>query len=486
MNHSKAPLLEQLILHHRKKTVSFHVPGHKAGRTYTDEMISPYYSSLLPLDLTEITGLDDLHQPEGVILEAQALAADLVGADQSFFLVGGSTVGNIALILAVCNPGDTIIVHRDVHKSVIHGLMLARAKAVFIASEFDPVFGVPCGVRIKDLQLALEKYPQAKAVFLTNPNYYGLGQELKSIITLVHEHGLPVFVDEAHGAHYGFHPRLPSSALSQGADAVVQSPHKMLTAMTMSGLLHLKGERVNGEKVQRKLSMIQSSSPSYPILASIDWTRKYMAEHGYDQLTKGLDAIQYFRENMRSLNCFLLNSEKIAAPFTQDPFKIIIQDKTGTLDGKTLLHELEKRGCYMELFQPHFVLAVFTLTSTKADAEQLYFCLKDIQEQYDLTHKSTSKQQNSKCNVRFKLHEKLSSANFDHLNDEGMKNVTLDEAVGYRSAQMITPYPPGIPMLFPGEWITEEKVSELKRCIRSNVRIEGMKTNESIMKIKVL
>lgn len=492
LDQSKAPLLEQMIKHAKQNTKSFHVPGHKSGRTYESSIAYPYFASIMPLDLTEITGLDDLHDPNGVILEAQSLAAELFGADYTSFLVGGSTSGNLAMILSLCNPGDVMIVDREVHKSVIHGLMLAKAKAVFIDSAIDPNFGVPKGMRIDMLEAAIQQYPEAKAVLLTNPNYYGLGQQLKPIVEIAHRFGMPVLVDEAHGAHYGFHPRLPDRALSEGADAVVQSPHKMLTAMTMSGMLHIKGDRVNYKKTARALSMIQSSSPSYPILASMDWTRKVLAEQGYELISKGLEAVDCFRNKMRALHCFSLNSLDVPSPYTQDPFKILIKDNTGTLNGRQLQEELEKRGCFMEMSQSDFVLAVFTLASTLEDAEHLYLSLKDIQEKFDLNNREFCSSSNGKNDERTDQIYGQQNNNRPHVPpaiDFGFHDseefeiveLAIDEAVGRRSYRAVTPYPPGVPILFPGEWITEHKVTEIKRLLKQRVNFQGLRINGNVM-----
>lgn len=486
MDQSRVPLLERMIQHAQKRNVSFHVPGHKGGRSYNTGLVQPFYQSLLPLDLTEISGMDDLHDAEGVIKEAQKLAAELFGADHTSFLVGGSTSGNLALILSICNPGDLIIVDRNVHKSVIHGLMLARAKAVFVDSELDSEFGIPLGIRFNQLQHMLKTYPEAKAVFLTNPNYYGVGRELGPVIEMVHQYRIPVLVDEAHGAHYGFHPALPARALMAGADAVVQSPHKMLTAMTMSGMLHIKGERVDRNKVLYRLQMIQSSSPSYPLLASIDWSRKVMAKQGHEWIVAGLKVVANFRENMRQLPGFILNTPEITPPYTQDPFKVLIKTRSGLLNGSELQKELEKRGCFMEMALPNFVLAVFTLTSTNEDAERLFLSLQEIHERFKLDNAAPNSGFNE-TNKPASLAEAewmdssrpIIPIDFGCFSEYDTVELPLDEAIGSRSAQSVTPYPPGIPLLFPGEWITEEKVKALKYLINNKIKIQGLRENQT-------
>ncbi|MDT2239610.1 hypothetical protein P7H22_03385 [Paenibacillus larvae] len=190
---------------------------------------------------------------------------------------------------------------RNAHKSIIHGLMLAGVRAVFLIPQWDQESGIAAGVRLEDVSSALCTYPEAKGLLITNPNYFGMGQQLKPIADLMHAHGKPLLVDEAHGAHYGFHPELPPSALSSGADAVVQSTHKMLTAMTMGAMLHVQGSLIDRSEIKRQLTILQSSSPSYPILASLDLARRQMHIQGEADIQKGMDTVRFFRKRMEEL-----------------------------------------------------------------------------------------------------------------------------------------------------------------------------------------
>ncbi len=289
----RAPLYEAVIAHASKGAVSFHVPGHKSAKGAAGAG-SDTLSGVMSIDFTEIAGLDDLHHPQGAIMEAQQLAAQCFGADATFFLVGGSTVGNMAMILSVCEPGELLLVQRNVHKSVIHGLMLAGARAVFLPPRRDTQTVQLVGVEPEAVSKALDLYPEAKGILVSNPNYYGLGMELKQLAELAHRHDKPLLVDEAHGAHYGFHPLLPASAISCGADVVVQSTHKMLSAMTMGAMLHVKGNRVEQGLLRQRLVMLQSSSPSYPIMASLDLSRMQMHTAGRESIQRGLEAVNFF------------------------------------------------------------------------------------------------------------------------------------------------------------------------------------------------
>ncbi|WP_158702797.1 aminotransferase class I/II-fold pyridoxal phosphate-dependent enzyme, partial [Paenibacillus faecalis] len=288
MDRERAPLIEALLTYKNKANISFHVPGHKNGKVYDGIQDAELFSEVMKIDVTEISGTDDLHHPEGVIREAQLLAADCFGAEESFFLVGGSTAGNLAMVLTVCSqPGDLILLQRNVHKSVLNGLMLAGARAVFLEPQIDEYSGLAVMPSQETVRAALAAYPEAKAVFVTSPNYYGMGSDLKELADLCHANEVPLLVDEAHGAHYGMHPDLPESALSCGADGVVQSTHKMLSAMTMGSMLHVQGRLLDRSLLRQRLAMVQSSSPSYPVMASLDLARRLLHAQGPGAFTAG-------------------------------------------------------------------------------------------------------------------------------------------------------------------------------------------------------
>jgi arginine/lysine/ornithine decarboxylase len=441
------------------------------------------------IDYTEATGLDDLHNPEGVIADAEALAADCFGAEETCFLVGGSTVGNLAMILAVCEPGDLILVQRNVHKSVIHGLMLAGAKAVFVPPEIDEASGIAVGVRVCDVQEALERYPEAKALLVSNPNYYGMGIDLAPLAECLHVAGKPLLVDEAHGAHFGFNPALPQSALASGADCVVQSTHKMLTAMTMAAMLHMQGGRIDRRLIRQRLAMLQSSSPSYPLMASLDLCRRRLHVQGSDAFTSGLDAVRHFRLQLSSLVRFELiePSHQTTAYTTKDPFKVVVRDRTGRLTGYKLQEALEQGGgCLIEMADLRHVLLVFSLSSTRGDSDRLSDAFRRI-----LSHSDGKKQElrPSAANmIRVPPIGRLSppipfsncvpgleglTGLADGDAPPSTRPVPFKESVGCVAAEMVIPYPPGIPLLFPGETITSDTAHGLAELAEAGARFHG-------------
>ncbi|WP_261303538.1 aminotransferase class I/II-fold pyridoxal phosphate-dependent enzyme [Paenibacillus andongensis] len=481
-NQSRAPLFEAMVAHYDKNPVSFHVPGHKSGQGLLDEGTS-FLKTVMSIDYTEITGLDDLHQAEGVIREAEQLAADCFGAEETYFLIGGSTVGNLAMISAVCGKDDIILVQRNVHKSVIHGLMLAGAKAVFIAPGIHPESGVATSLAIEDVKQALVLYPEAKGLFITNPNYYGNGVNLKPFAELMHEQGKLLLVDEAHGAHYGFHPEVPASALSQGADAVVQSTHKMLTAMTMGAMLHVQGPRIDRIAIQQLLAMLQSSSPSYPLMASLDLARKKMHTEGRNWLEQGLAVVKEFRSLLDDLTEFGYHSRELPGNQSQeiettDPFKIAIYDATNMLSGTELKDRLEAQDCFVEMTDGRQVLLVFTPASTRADMLRLVEALTNIC--LDLPIQKKELQGPISNILKLPYYTSISSpVAFDMRDiskasrDSAFSQVSVQGAVGKRSADMVIPYPPGIPYLYPGEIISASVAEALLQLAANGIKIQG-------------
>ncbi|WP_322925178.1 aminotransferase class I/II-fold pyridoxal phosphate-dependent enzyme [Paenibacillus campi] len=587
----RAPLYERLIQYARSGNRSYHVPGHKNGAAFTQlaeqsnaAFSLDYVRQLLRLDVTEIEGTDDLHHPEGVIQEGQQLAARCFGAEETYWLVGGSTSGNLALLLSVCQqPGDLIIVQRNVHKSVIHGLMLAGAQAVFLAPEIEITSGLAVVPSAETVGQALERYPNARAVLLTSPNYYGIGTDLTAIARHCHERHIPLLVDEAHGAHYGHHPRFPQSALAAGADGVVQSTHKMLSAMTMGAMLHVQGKLLDRELLRQRLTMIQSSSPSYPIMASLDLSRYWLDYAGSNWFEAGLAARDYVVEQLATsgrysevgsertvgdkpvdagrenshLSRFAIvdvgssavghmysskqskqslsaqdrssqqleseqsaqlpylhmdrlqhcNGETVTESYIdpngihieQDPFKLVLYDRTGQLSGQQLQKQLERHGCIPEMSDERYVVLVFSVGSQMEDATRLLDALVCIaadtaveRENYG-EPQSLSLSQTSRSDDLVSTPSKrvLSSSSLDankvwvsslsepvhfHLKpilEQHIETIPLEQASERKCAEMIIPYPPGIPVLYAGETISVSLHQRLLQLRQHNLKIQG-------------
>ena len=477
---SKAPLYEQLERHARHRPHSFHVPGHKMGHSF-DQSGRDRFASVLELDLTEISGMDDLHQPQGVIAKAQELAAEAFGAQETRFLVGGSTVGNLALIMTACRPGEKILVQRNCHKSVFHGIIMARAIPVFLVPAVDLATGVAAGVRREDVERALQAHPDVKAVFLTNPTYYGMGIDLAKMAATVHRHNIPLFVDEAHGAHYGFHPAFPQSAMQAGADAAVQSTHKMATALTMSSMLHLQGERIDRERLYRILGMIQSSSPSYLLMASLDLARRHLALEAAKEWERLFPLLDKLRERTRHLSWLhwpQLSANSVYS--TLDPLKLFLHLRTEQIDGFSLQRLMEQHGIFPELADDAHVLLAASSGTTGRDLDALARLLEslEVQEEMD-TERVVQAGIVSSHYIReqaLPMHEAV---------DLPQVSIPLDQSLGRVVAEMVIPYPPGIPILVPGERMDEQSMAMLAELRAGQTRFHGVQ-DDSLQMIRVL
>lgn len=272
----------------------FHMPGHKLAKGIPQQLAQ----DILKLDVTEIEGTDNLHYPEGIIKDAQELAAKAFGADKTFFLVNGSTCGIEAAIMSTCARGQKIIIARDAHKSVVSGLILSGAEPVFVYPEYIYSFGITGEVTAKSIQKSLCQHPDAVAVLITRPNYYGICSDIEEISSIVHAHGKILIVDEAHGAHFVFNSKLPDSALQHGADICIQSAHKTLPAVTQGAYLHVKGNRVDIDRLKLNLGMLQTSSPSYIIMSYLDIARELMEIEGQPKLDNLIKEIEWFNNEL--------------------------------------------------------------------------------------------------------------------------------------------------------------------------------------------
>ncbi|HZG60897.1 MAG TPA: aminotransferase class I/II-fold pyridoxal phosphate-dependent enzyme [Anoxybacillus sp.] len=461
----QTPLYTALKHHSLSNPVSFHVPGHKYGTVFTD-MGKEDYKYLLHIDVTELSGLDDLHQPESVIAEAQMLAAEFFGVQKTFFLVNGSTSGNLTMIFAACEENKKVIVQRNCHKSIINGLQLVGAEPIFISPEFDRDVCVASYVSYNTVKETIERHPDAVALILTNPNYYGMAIDLTEIVKLAHSYRIPVLVDEAHGAHFALGTPFPKTAVACGADLVVQSAHKTLPAMTMGSYLHFNSQLVDEEKVKYFLQVFQSSSPSYPIMASLDLARNYLANLSQEDINQISEQIQHFKGLLKEIDCITV-VESTDPVITTDLLKITVQTRSA-LSGYQLQSLLEKEGIFTELADPFNVLFVYPLAllkNFKEISKKIKHALRGIQ--YDPSYINLL--------LPYTLPLVSQSYSYKKLKNLPKKVVSLENAEGLIAAEMLIPYPPGIPILFIGEMITKEHIELINYLKHSGSRFQGGK-----------
>ncbi|WNB92056.1 aminotransferase class I/II-fold pyridoxal phosphate-dependent enzyme [Bacillus sp. NEB1478] len=443
-----APLFEALVHHTKKNKWSFHVPGHKNGKIF-EKSGAAFFKTVLPLDATELTGLDDLHHPEGVIKEAQELLASFYEVNKSYLLVGGSTSGNLAMILSSFEQGDVVFVQRNSHKSVLNGLELAGVTPVFLSPEMDVEGGYPLGITIDTVNDALTKFPESKGIILTNPTYYGLQQDITGIADAIHGHGGIVLVDEAHGAHFGLKD-MPKMAIQQGADAAVQSAHKTLPALTMGAFLHVNSDRIDEYRLSHALQMVQSSSPSYLLMASLDLSRLYLENLSEEDVTSIINQSQTFKEFIDSLPH--LQVVKNPKGYVTDPLKVTIQSDR-EISGYKLQSLFEKEGIYPELADERNVLLVLPLgmMDSLSELKKVFYILADQLKVYK------NKESVENIPTAFPSVSML-ELTYTQMKKLRAKKILIEDAAGYIAAIAVIPYPPGIPLIVKGEKITSESI----------------------------
>ncbi|MDA8236049.1 MAG: aminotransferase class I/II-fold pyridoxal phosphate-dependent enzyme [Clostridia bacterium] len=461
-------------------TIPFHVPGHKQGRGL-HEFRDFVGEQVMAIDLTCFAGTDNICNPLDVIKEAQELTAEAYGADHAYFLVNGTTSGIQAMIMSVCQPGDKLIVPRNAHKSAIGGIILSGAIPVYIQPEIDEDLGIAVGVTPETLRRALHEHPDAKGVFIVNPTYYGFTSNLKEIVKIAHNYDIPVIVDEAHGAHLPFHPDLPMSAMAAGADLSAVSTHKMGGSLTQSSVLLLKKGLVDPKRVKAVLNLSQTTSPSYILLASIDVARKQMVQQGHAMLSQALELAHYARIGINSIDGLaVVGDDQLGQPgrYGWDPTKLIVDVRGLGLSGfevETLLRR--KYKIQVELADLYNVLFIISIGDDRVMIDYLINCMRDIAADHTL-----------KNVVKLPTYlpdppEQVVSPQEAFYSDTRL--VALEDAEGKICAEMIMAYPPGIPLICPGEVITQEIIDYVRVLKHEHCQLQG--TEDPMMeRIKVL
>lgn len=455
----RRPIVDALIQFQNRQPISFHVPGHKHGIL---SGLPKEIQSALHYDLTELTGLDDLHYPEEAIKDAQLLLAEAYGAKESFLLVNGSTVGNLAMVHAACKEGETVIVQRNSHKSIFHALELAHVRPVYVSPQWDAESMTAAGVSLKAIEEAIEAYPEAKAVILTYPNYYGMAsRELADIISLCHDNEMAVLVDEAHGAHFQVGSPFPVSSLALGADVVVQSAHKTLPAMTMGSFLHISSSRVSVKKIRKYLQMFQSSSPSYLILASLDDARSYLQNYSQPDVRMFIEKRERFLSSLRMI-------PRLAVVESDDPLKIML--RVDHHSGYQLKEKLEQVGIEVELADLFQVLLILPLLK-QWHAYPFAEIRSRLKEAVAMLEEETRK--DMKLQMKRTSEVTVPELSFEEIDLSDQEWVSYTQIIGRIAAGMVIPYPPGIPLVVAGEKWTLAKVEELMNYIASDAQIQG-------------
>lgn len=470
MNQERAPYFEALKSYVEEKNTTFHVPGHQHGKAAPPEFLELLREHHLACDITEVWGLDHIHDPTGPCGEAQDLVAKLYGADRSYFLINGSTVGNQAMFLTCLAPGDSVVFPLGSHRSAYAALLLSGATGHPFATQVCPEALCAMPPTPEEVDRALELVPQAKAVFITSPNYHGACADLRRIVEVARQRDVLLMVDEAWGAHFGFlQAKGLQGAISAGADLVVQSAHKLGSALTQGAYLHLRGSRVDEGRLESVLRHLQSSSPSSLLIAGLDCARRQMALHGRSLWSEA----KRIAEHLRSEICGLEGIHCRPAPEGWDPCRVIVEAVERGYSGFHLERVLRlEHGIQVEMSELHQVILLITPGHTLEHSERLLAALASLP-----VLDSGLDWREVKNTVRGLFERESNSSLPGYTPRDAFYAPTvavgLENAVDQTSAELLYCYPPGVPFVFPGGPISRRTVTLMERIRRLGGRIQG-------------
>ena len=461
-------LYDRLKAYGESDYYGFHMPGHKRNKKYVNAGLPCEW------DITEIEGFDDLHHAEGILKDAQEQAAEVYRAEETHFLVNGSTVGLLSAILGVTEREDTILVARNCHKSVYHAIDMNEIRPVYLYPEFDSQAGLNTKVSVDDVEKALVENPKIRAVVIVSPTYDGVVSDVNAIAETVHKRGISLIVDEAHGAHFGFHPYFPENSNVQGADIVIHSLHKTLPSLTQTALLHMNGTLVNREAVREYLHMLQSSSPSYIFMASIDSCVNLLKEERETLFEPYVNRLKKLRKSLKKLRRLQLVETE-----SYDRSKIVIAAGTTGISGK----ELQKRllldyHLQMEMAAGNYVLAMTSVGDTEEGFGRLEQALFELDQSLEEKVSEEIKIKLPKTELVYTIAQIRKMKKMQK--EDNVFVLPWEESNGYISMEYAYLYPPGIPLIAPGELVTKEITDALLQYERLGFSIEGLHTDGSI------
>jgi arginine/lysine/ornithine decarboxylase len=475
---NRAPLLEALQRHRAARVVPFDVPGHKQGRG-NPELTAFLGRACMEADVNSSKPLDNLCHPISVIKEAEALAAQAFGAENAFFMVSGTTSAVQSMILSVCKRGDKIILPRNVHRSVIGALVLCGAVPVYVNPQTDAHLGISLGMAVDEVRSAIERHPEARAVLVNNPTYYGICSNIGEITRLAHQKGMAVLADEAHGTHFYFGHGMPQSAMAAGADMASVSMHKSGGSLTQSSLL-LTGPQVNAGHVNQIINLTQTTSGSYLLMVSLDISRKSLALHGVETFDKVCALAQYARDEISEIGDYyayareLINGDSI---FDFDPTKLSVHTLDVGLAGIEVYDILrDEYDIQVEFGDIANILAYISVGDRERDIERLVSALAEIRRLY-------KRDKSGMMNMEY-LSPQVAATPQEAFYAQ-TESLPIESSAGHICAESVMCYPPGIPILAPGERITPEILGYIRYMKEKGGSLTGPE-DRSISRLNVL
>jgi len=478
LNHQKAPIYEAIKQLIDDKTIPFDVPGHKRGRG--NPLLQEFLgASALQYDVNSSKTLDNATHPTGVIRKAEQLMSDLFGADEAFLMVGGTTSAVQAMIMAACCEGEKIIMPRNVHKSAVNALILSGATPVYINPRINRKFGISLGISVEDVKATIEENPDAKAILVINPTYYGITSNIEEIAKIAHDYEMLVLIDEAHGTHlyFGEDDTTPKGGLQLGADLCALSLHKTGGSLTQSSVLLVNADRISPNYVRSIINITQTTSSSYLLLSSLDLARKQLALNGKAMIKKARDLSNYAREEIRKIGGYIVFDESMIdgdAIYHYDITKLSINVSQIGLSGFEISEILrEKYKILIEYGDASNFMCIFSLGDVKEDVDQLIEALRDIKEKFASDRIELAKLEFVTPQVSITPRQAFYARKMP---------VKFTESVGLVSGEFIMSYPPGIPVIAPGEIISEEAIEYIQYAKAKGSVITGTQdlTNEYI------
>ena len=473
------PLIEAMLQYKSEDVYPLHTPGHKGGRGM-QRLLRQELGASVQMDVSLMSELDDIHEPETYIKEAQELAAQTYGSDACFWAVNGTSQAIHAMLLTALNPGEKLLLPRNVHRSVAGGLVLGGIEAVYLQPEYQPEFGIQMQVTVQQIEAALAQDSKIKAVLLTSPNYYGVAADVRAIADCCHAHNAVLLVDEAHGPHLGFSELLPPSALQCGADACAQSTHKILGAMTQCSMLHVQGARLDLQRAADVMSLLTTTSPNYLLMASLDAARAQVQAYGGEMAAVAVQAAAKLRSLCAAYSGLRVMEAADCGGLQLDTTKVTVNFAAWGYTGVEVGELFREAIVAVELVDAYNVLFLVTYADVTTDYDEALARIAAV-----LNKMQAQKRAPLQLAAAAKVPQTQAVLPLRDVFYRAKKAVPLAQAAGKICGEQVSFYPPGIPVLLPGELVTEEIIAYCRAQKELGLPVSGP-ADSSLQTIRII